>query len=304
MIKVTRHLLVLTCSIALGCVGCNDAEAAGPETDNAVIVLDASGSMDNKLGGTKLKRMDAAKQAIAQLLKTLPTTTHVGLVVFSGNNKKSDWVHHLGPRNDAVLLQKLTSIQPGGGTPLGSYMKIGADVLLTARNKQYGYGSYKLLIITDGDASGDGEERRMKQYAPEIVARGITMDAIGVDMGKEHFLSKASNSYRSASDPKALAQAMKQVFAEVEAGGDIQAMFDELEGIPDGVARTMIQSLGASGNHPIGAKPRPKLSKVNKQVMDAAVAETDSGLGVGAIIGIALGVVVMVIAGGCVVANI
>jgi len=221
--------------------------------DNIVIVLDASGSMNESIGGTK--KMDAAKSALWEVLKGIPDTTNVGLLVFSGSSITDDWVYPLGPRNRAKLFEAINLPQPGGGTPLGKYIKTGADRLLQQRQKQYGYGSYRLLIVTDGEAQ---DRNLVNKYVPDVLSRGITVDVIGVGMRKEHILATMVNSYRKADDPESLKEAISQVFAEISAGGTdtvSEEAFEVLEGIPDELAKEMIKALSSSGNYPIGTKP-------------------------------------------------
>ena len=92
-------------------------------TDNVVVVVDASGSMGANMAGTGRDRMSVAKDALKQVLDQIPDTTHVGILVFP----RGDWVYPLGPRKDSMLAGAIDSIQSGGGTPLGDYMKRGAD---------------------------------------------------------------------------------------------------------------------------------------------------------------------------------
>ncbi|MCG2712970.1 MAG: VWA domain-containing protein [Candidatus Omnitrophica bacterium] len=181
--------------------------AEGLYNENLVIVMDCSGSME----GHKIAQ---AKAALKEVLAYVPATTHIGLLSF-GNN--SGWKYDLGPRNDARLIQAIDSLSPGGMTPLGQYMKIGADRLLQQKQKQLGYGTYRLLVITDGEAQ---EPRFVDRYTPQIMARGITLDVIGVFMENRHTLSRLSHSYRQANDTASLKQAISEVLAEIGAQPD------------------------------------------------------------------------------------
>jgi hypothetical protein len=135
-------------------------------------------------------------------------------------------------------------------------MKIGADRLLEARQAQYGYGSYRLLLVTDGQAT-DGNLTTL--YAPLILARAIAVDVIGVDMAEDHLLATKVNSYRRANDPRALSRAIREVFAEVgrssTGGGAEDEAFADLAGLPTEAATAMVMALAASGNDPIGSPP-------------------------------------------------
>jgi len=221
--------------------------------DNIVIILDASGSMNENFIG--IKKMDAAKSALWEVVKKTPNTINIGLLVFSAKNVKNDWVYPLGPRNDAKLYESINLPQPGGDTPLGKYIKKGADRLLEQREKQYGYGSYRLLIVTDGKAQ---DQDLVDKYVPDVLSRGIITDVIGVDMKEEHILANMVHSYRKADDPESLKEAVSQVFAEIsieETDTAREDAFGFLEGIPDELAVKMIKALSSSGNYPIGTKP-------------------------------------------------
>ena len=218
-------------------------------TDNVVVVVDASGSMGAPMGGST--RMSVAKNALKQVLDQIPDTTHVGILVFP----RGDWVYPLGPRKESMLAGAIDSIQSGGGTPLGEYMKRGADVLLDARRKQFGYGTYRLLVVTDGEA---GDARQVEAYTPDIIARGITIDCIGVEMASRHTLATKVHSYRNANDPESLKQAISEVFAEVASGDASQTgedAFELIADLPEATASAMLKSLSTSGNQPIGEAP-------------------------------------------------
>ena len=220
-------------------------------TDNVVVVVDASGSMGANMAGTGRDRMSVAKDALKQVLDQIPDTTHVGILVFPRGN----WVYPLGPRKESMLAGAIDSIQSGGGTPLGEYMKRGSDVLLNARRKQFGYGTYRLLVVTDGEA---GDARQVEAYTPDIISRGITIDVIGVEMASRHTLATKVHSYRNANDPESLKQAISEVFAEVasgDAGQTGEDAFELIADLPEATASAMLKSLSTSGNQPIGEAP-------------------------------------------------
>ena len=244
--------------LATGAAGPAAAEGVeGLYSDNVVVILDASGSMWGKMKGTSTTKMKAAKQALLAVLSKVPATTQVGLLVFPERRDRKAWVYPLGKRDDARLKAAIMAPTPNGSTPLGQFMKMGADRLLQERKAQLGYGTYRLLVVTDGEAS---DAELMNKFAPEIVSRGITMDAIGVAMKKEHTLAKLANSYRRADDPASLQKAVSEVFAEVSTQGtgtaaSLAADFDLLAPLSPEHAVAAIGALSRSGDHPIGARP-------------------------------------------------
>lgn len=245
---------LLSAMMAVAVLAGTVPRAGAQNIDNVVILLDASGSMNGMMG--PVKKIDAAKSAMKEILKSLPPTTHVGLLVFSASNVK-DWAYPLGPRDDQKLTAAIDLPQPYGGTPLGTYMKMAADRLLEARKAQFGYGTYRLLVVTDGEANNE-RKSMVDDYTRDIIARGITVDVVGVMMARTHTLATKVHSYRSADDPASLKNAIKEVFAEVAKPKDAAAeaeVFAEIAPLPGEVATAIINALSSSGNHPIGEKP-------------------------------------------------
>ena len=192
------------------------------------------------------------------MLKSVPETTRIGLLVFSAQGAQTDWFYPLGPRDDVKLMQAIDRPMPGRGTPLGAYIKKGADRLLEARAKQFGYGTFRLLVVTDGEAE---DQNLVDRYTPEVIARGITVDVIGVAMNERHTLATRVHSYRSANDPDSLKRAVAEVFGEIGGRGNdtvTAETFAEIQPIPAEAAQAMIQALSSSGNHPIGERPPVK----------------------------------------------
>lgn len=220
--------------------------------DNVVIVLDASGSMKQQMRGSGVQKMKAAKAALKSVLRNVSETTHIGLLVFSAKNLRNDWVYPLGPRDEMRLLEAIDRPIPEGATPLGKYIKMGADRLLAARAQQYGYGTYRLLIVTDGEAQ---DPKSVAIYTPEVLTRGILVDVIGVDMKTDHTLASMAHSYRRANDPDSLERAIREVFAELssdDADFSMKEAFELIDPIPVECAADALQALSTSGNRPIG----------------------------------------------------
>ena len=219
--------------------------------DNIVVLLDGSGSMEDTMTGNRT-RMSVAKQALKKVLDLVPPNTNLGLVVFSVNTR-DPWVYPLGEVDPQKLRDGVDRTIPGGGTPLGQYMKIAADKLLEQRTKQKGFGSFRLLIVTDGEAS---DPYLVDQHLPDILSRGVTVDVIGVAMQEDHALATRVHSYRRANDAQALDEALSAVFAEVSSGGDandsLEAQFELVSALSPEVADAALTALTHVSDHPIG----------------------------------------------------
>ncbi len=216
----------------------------GVHTDNIVIILDASGSMQDKFRADETRsKMDAAKEALKEVLAKVPDGTNIGLLVFSGRNIRDEWVYPLGPKDTARLIAAIDLPQPDGGTPLGRYMRIGANRLLEQREKQYNYGNYRLLIVTDGEAQ---DNDKVAQYTPDILNRQIRVDVIGVDMKTDHKLATDADSYRKADNPGELVAAVSQILAETGGTGtdvDGEDAFEYIAPLSSEVALDLIQRI-------------------------------------------------------------
>ena len=211
---------------------------------NIVVILDASGSMREKFSGDRTKsKMEAAKEALQAVLSKVPDDTHIGLLVFSGTNIPNEWVYPLGPKDLQKLIAALRLPHPSGGTPLGRYIRIGANRLLEQREKQYNYGNYRLLVVTDGEAS---DTDKVKHYTPEVLNRQIRIDVIGVDMKTDHLLANVVDSYRKADNPGELMTAVSEILAETgDTGTDIggEDGFEYIAPLSSEIAADLIQRL-------------------------------------------------------------
>lgn len=218
-----------------------------PADSTVVVILDDSGSMKQPMPSGTL-RIDAAKQALTSVLSQLPPETRVGVLALNTRLNGDHWILPMGKIGEADWRGRVESIRAEGGTMLGEFSKVAADELLKLRSTDR-YGSYRLLIVTDGEAS---DPAVLSSYLPDILSRGLTLDVIGVSMASEHSLANLAHSYRSADDAESLTAAISEVFAETT-GDDqsSQADFDLIAGLPDGVSEEIIKSLMVVNNEPI-----------------------------------------------------
>lgn len=235
--------------VAAGLAAGNAAQAAGGL--KVVVIIDNSGSMNTPMpgGGT---RIDAAKQALLTVLGQTPADAEIGVVLLN-RTRSGRWLVPLGPVDQLSVTQAVNSLQANGPTPLGAAMKVAADQLLTTRESKR-FGTYKLLIVTDGEATDAG---LLKRYLPEVQARGLLIDVIGVSMGNRHSLATQSNTYRRADDPASLQQAVSAVvLGESVADGAAadESDFELLQAIPGEIATAALGALTTRRNTPINAR--------------------------------------------------
>jgi hypothetical protein len=302
-----RRLLVAALLILMG--------SSGRAADTVVVVLDASGSMDEMVTmktGEKLEKMKVAKLALARTLLSLPEDTQVGILVFSASNlsAQDEWVYPIGKINKVRLAEAIQKPTPGGGTPLGEYIKKGADALLEQRDKNRGYGTYTQVVVTDGVAT-DGS--LVEQNVPLVMARGIRLNVIGLAVAPDNFLANRVSSYQSADDLETLTTAVKRAVAEVPTGKDGKidpAWFSEIEPLPTAVVSAALTALNTTiaQNQPIGDQPKVitqvddqgNATQVPNPAVNAQAAPAGGGLGFFGIVGIILLVVLALVIGGAI----
>ena len=240
--------LILATLLAVGCIVQHSAAAE----QNVVVVLDDSGSMEDNMwtNNGRMQRIAVAKEALIAVLSKLPSETNVGVLALNTKVDGSNWIFPFGPADARTLENNIRKIRARGGTPLGEFLKLGADQLLEARKQQV-YGTYRLLVVTDGEAN---DPNLVDAYLPDIQSRGLITDVIGVDMESDHSLATRVSNYRRADDDSALQQAISEVFAETSTDDqDSEADFEMLAALPDEFATGALKALAASGNEPIRA---------------------------------------------------
>jgi uncharacterized protein YegL len=217
-------------------------------TDHVVIILDDSGSMNETMAGN-IRKMDAAKRALAKVVEQIPDSTNVGILLLNGARSSNHWLVPLGALDKKNATGKVNSIGANGGTPLGEAMRIASDQLLQARNKSV-YGTYRLIVVTDGEAT---DKVLLDQYLPDILSRGLIVDAIGVNMQGNHSLATQVHSYRRADDEAALSNAIVEILAEStgDNSGSSDSDFELLNALNDVDAGEILKALAKPNNDPV-----------------------------------------------------
>jgi hypothetical protein len=183
-------------------------------TRNFYFIFDGSGSMSEPLtkqcrGDKRFgSRIEGAKWAVEQFLPLVPSDVNLGLWVFDahGNSERLP----LSPDARASFLAAVKKVRAGGRTPLSESIEQGVDRLVQQREKQLGYGEFRLVVVTDGEATG----RPLPQAVTYARDRRIPVYTIGLCLSTDHELRKSSVSYRPADSIEALQLGLEETLAE------------------------------------------------------------------------------------------
>lgn len=191
--------------------GAPAALAAELTTRNFYVVLDASGSMNERAcqgGGSKIEQARAALQAF---VKAVPRNANLGLMVFDQTGISERVA--LGGDNRDEFMRRVLAIHPSGGTPLRGAVEIGRRQLEAQARRQLGYGEYNLVIVTDGEASKGHDPRDAVDAL--IAQTPIVLHTVGFCIDARHSLNQAGRTiYKQANDTAELQRGLESVLAE------------------------------------------------------------------------------------------
>ena len=213
-----------------------------------LVILDDSGSMKETMraDGKRVSRMEAAKAALQQVVGSLPPDTIFGVRLLNGLMSQRDLIA-LARIDQSSAARKIATLLAGGGTPLGDSLKQAGDDLLQYR-KTHQYGTYRLLVISDGEAN---DSELVDRYLPMLQARGLIVDVIGVDMKNDLSLASSVHAYRRVDDAGNFAQTIQSILAESQTDQDSIDDFAILNQLPDAVAAEAITTLSSVENAPL-----------------------------------------------------
>lgn len=222
--RCSRRTVALTSALVLavlaGGISAPSAHAAPSDMSATVptmIVLDASGSMlaDDAPG----LRIDAAKQAVSNLVSGLPQSSELGLIVYGTGTGNSDaemaagcedikTLVPLGPVNAPSFISTVDGIQASGYTRMGSALRAAADALPAD-------GPRSIMLVSDGiDTCAPPPPC---EVAAELAAGGLDLviHTVGFRVDDdaraelECIAQAANGTYKDAGDSKELDDALR-----------------------------------------------------------------------------------------------
>ncbi|NQU06342.1 MAG: VWA domain-containing protein [Calditrichaeota bacterium] len=188
----------------------DDSDGIPSLTRNFYFIFDGSGSMGDMPGGSSGvfdDKLEGAKWAVKEFMKKVPNDVNLGLYVFDKQGTREVVALGSGSRNN--FLRAVEEVNFGGGTPLYDAITSGTDQLVKQYKQQLGYGEYRLIVVTDGEAE---HIPAAANYASKF---GIPIYTIGLFIGADHPLREYSISYRAADSFDDLAKALEETVAEL-----------------------------------------------------------------------------------------
>ena len=180
--------------------------------NNYYLIVDTSGSMNDRgCSGGKTK-LAVAKKALEQFVSKLPGNANIGLLIF--NKGKATEQVPLGSNTQTSIINAIKSVRKGGGgTPLGTAIRAGYISLTHQAQAQLGYGEYHLVVITDGYAdTGNKPDEVVKNM---LSGSAVNLHTIGFCIDENHALNLPGYTiYKSAGNPQALMDGLDSVLAE------------------------------------------------------------------------------------------
>lgn len=186
---------------------------------NYYVVFDGSGSMaSSDCAGVNAQnqpraREDVAKEALIAFSDKIPSDANLGLLVFDNEGVRE--VVELQENNKAKFISAVQASRNGGGTPLASSMIEAVKKLGVQARKQLGYGTYDLIVVTDGESSYGENPGDVVNFA--VAKTPISIHTIGFCIDSSHSLNQPEKvSYKSATNPEELSKGLESVLAESE----------------------------------------------------------------------------------------
>jgi uncharacterized protein with von Willebrand factor type A (vWA) domain len=207
--------LVAVCAIAAGPQwpppGKADRIASDLVARNFYVVLDGSGSMNERACRGDGRKIDQAKAALEVFSKAVPRNANLGLLVFDSRGVSERVA--LATDNRQAFLQQVMATNPSGGTPLRGAIAIARQRLEEQGRRQLGYGEYNLVVVTDGEASSGQDPR---QEVNDMLARSpIIIHTIGFCISANHSLNQPGRTvYKAANDRADLERGLEAALAE------------------------------------------------------------------------------------------
>lgn len=184
--------------------------------EQAIIVLDASGSMWGQIDGTP--KISIAREVLGNVLGKVPSATYLGLMAYGhrekGNCADIELLIAPAPGSAAEITGMAKDLSPKGKTPLSDAVRQAAEALKYSENKS------SVILITDGLETCDADPCAM---ARELEATGVdfTAHVVGFGLSAEEgrqvacIAEETGGKYIPADNADALVEALSETVADI-----------------------------------------------------------------------------------------
>lgn len=190
---------------------------AEPTRDNVMLVLDMSASMDgDECSGNFESKAEAARTAFKAWIDTVPEETNIGLAIFGPDETRIAVPLGRSGAHREELFQAVDETRPNGSTPLSDAVALARGELERQALYQQGYGTYRLVVITDGEHTEGYDPRAEVKMILANRNNPIEIHTIGFCIDDSALNLEGYTYYQSASNPDELRGGLENVLAEVE----------------------------------------------------------------------------------------
>jgi len=183
---------------------------------DAILVLDASGSMWGQIGG--INKIVIAKDVVEGLVRSLPEDQRLGMVAY-GHRREGDCndietLAQVGAERSA-LIAKIRALSPNGKTPLSKSVEHAANELNYRKN------AATVILVSDGLENCDVDPCALARTLEEN-GLDFTVHVVGFDVTEEErnglqcIATETGGEFLTADDADELTAALTQVAAVVE----------------------------------------------------------------------------------------
>lgn len=209
------------------------ANAQSATSSNVLFILDASGSMWQKLEGEF--KISTAKTVLQKLVDGLPSDTRAGLIAY-GHNRKSDCkdIETLLPistLDKKAFAEKLSGLNPQGMTPIAKSLEHALAII------QKETETVTCILVSDGLETCEGNACELVRQAKDKGTK-ITVHVIGFGLAEkdlsalECIAQAGGGQYLPANNANELSKALEKTVEQPPVGGGYISVKTTLEGKP------------------------------------------------------------------------
>jgi Ca-activated chloride channel family protein len=257
---VLRFLYIWFAAVTLTALVAYKVPAGAQESEHqicnedAMIALDASGSMSGKYASANMvRRIEKVRSALAKVLPNITQVRRVGLITFGPgrSNQCNNVKLQLKPTPNAadLILGVVNNLVPTGGTPLTAAVEQAANVL--DFRKKPGI----IVLLTDGEETcgrspcelGAHLHAEAKQLTIHVIS--LRVSGLSASMGEQTLL-----------ETKCLAEQNNGLYVPVDTEDDLIAALEKTLGCPlDLKAKVVGHRLNSSPLGEMQLLPKPWL---------------------------------------------